>query len=210
MKTKKRLLLVLCLILSIVFGSLTPTAISAASHKNQVHVIIENNTYKKSKGAPWQGKLVDKWVTLSKNDTMTNCIKKALNSKHYKYKIRKSKYGNYIESINKLAEFDGGRESGWMGTLNDWFTNTGFDNYTVKNKQLQAGDEIRVMYTCKGYGKDLGAVWGGKDTKLKALKFSTGKLNKKFKSTTKSYTLKVSKKTKSVVVTPTAANKTLR
>ena len=31
---------------------------------------------------------------------------------------------------------DGGSMSGWMGALNDWFTNEGFSAYTVANKQL--------------------------------------------------------------------------
>ncbi len=37
---------------------------------------------------------------------------------------------NYISKIThggkELGEFDGGSGSGWMGTLNDWFTNRGF------------------------------------------------------------------------------------
>ena len=37
--------------------------------------------------------------------------------------------------------------SGWMGTLNDWFTNFGFGEFTVAKGTLCAGDEIRIMYT---------------------------------------------------------------
>lgn len=31
----------------------------------------------------------------------------------------------------KLAAFDGSVSSGWMGVLNDWFTNYGFSSYAV-------------------------------------------------------------------------------
>ncbi|MBD9118494.1 MAG: cadherin-like beta sandwich domain-containing protein, partial [Clostridiales bacterium] len=96
--------------------------------------------------------------------------------------------------------------SGWMGTLNDWFTNEGFGAFTVAAGKLEAGDEIRVMYTC-AYGDDLGGSWGNKDTTVKALTFSDGELSPAFHKDTDSYTLKLSSKVSSVQVTPTASNK---
>ena len=56
----------------------------------------------------------------------------------------------YISEINGVAEKRNGEYSGWMGTLNDWFTNYGFDQYTTTDGTLQDGDEIRVMYTSTG------------------------------------------------------------
>ena len=60
--------------------------------------------------------------------------------------------------------------SGWMGTLNDWFTNFGFGEFTVAKGTLCAGDEIRIMYTRTV--EDLGGSWNNCDTRLKALTFS--------------------------------------
>ena len=57
--------------------------------------------------------------------------------------------------------------SGWMGILNDWFTTKGFANYSVANGKLADGDEIRVMYSCVGAGKDLGQSWENADIACK-------------------------------------------
>ena len=112
---------------------------------------------------------------------------------------------NYISSIDNLKAFDGGTMSGWMGTLNDWFTNFGFGEFTVAKGTLCAGDEIRIMYTRTV--EDLGGSWNNSDTRLKALTFSTGKLAPKFSGDTFTYTLTVPEGTTSLLVTPTAANK---
>lgn len=51
--------------------------------------------------------------------------------------------GEYIEGINNLYEFDGGRWSGWMYCVNDWYPNYGCGQYVVS-----AGDVIEWNYTC--------------------------------------------------------------
>ena len=56
----------------------------------------------------------------------------------------------YIEGIGNLYEFDVGRLSGWMYTVNDWFPNYGCSRY-----QLRSGDVLRWVYTCD-LGKDVG------------------------------------------------------
>ncbi len=66
--------------------------------------------------------------------------------------------------------------SGWMGTLNDWFTNEGFTAYTVANGKLVSGDEIRMQYTMD-WGADLGSDWSGTDTSLKAISSDYGTLS---------------------------------
>lgn len=55
---------ILSLLLAVVMAlSLVPTSVLAAPDDlGQVHVIVENTTYSKDKGAPWDGKLVDTWV----------------------------------------------------------------------------------------------------------------------------------------------------
>ena len=116
---KKRivsLLLALVMVLSLV-----PTTVWAAeNHDGQVRVIVENTTYAKSSGAVWDGTLVDKWVDLVPGSTMMDCIVSALGS----YSQTGADRG-YITALTGLTAGDGGATSGWMGTLNDWFTNVG-------------------------------------------------------------------------------------
>ena len=196
---KKILSLLLALVMAL---SLVPTSVLAAPDDlGKAHVIVENTTYPKDKGAPWDGTLVDSWVKLTGDSTMMSCVAEALDAKGYTHTGT-----TYISEINGLSELDGGSASGWMGTLNDWFTNAGFDAFTVANGKLEAGDEIRVMYTCS-LGDDLGSSWNNNDTTVKALTFSDGQLSPTFHKDTDSYTLKLSSKVSSVQVTPTASNK---
>lgn len=196
---KKILSLLLALVMAL---SLVPTSVLAAPvDLGKAHVIVENTTYPKDKGAPWDGTLVDSWVKLTGDSTMMSCVAEALDAKGYTHTGT-----TYISEINGLSELDGGSASGWMGTLNDWFTNAGFDAFTVANGKLEAGNEIRVMYTCS-LGDDLGGSWNNNDTTVKALTFSDGQLSPTFHKDTDSYTLKLSSKVSSVQVTPTATNK---
>ena len=194
---------ILSLLLAVVMAlSLVPTSVLAAPDDlGQAHVIVENTTYPKDKGAPWDGTLVDSWVKLTGDSTMMGCVFEALDAKGYTHTGT-----TYISEINGLSELDGGSASGWMGTLNDWFTNEGFAAFTVAAGTLEAGDEIRVMYTCS-LGDDLGGSWNNNDTTVKALTFSDGQLSPAFDKDTDSYTLKLSSKVGSVQVTPTASNK---
>ena len=167
---------------------------------------MENTTFTEpvDGNAPaWTGTLVDTWVKLTKESTMMSCVAEALKAKGYTQTGAES---NYISEINGLAAFDGGNQSGWMGTMNDWFANEGFGAFTVANGKLEAGDEIRVMYTCS-LGDDLGGSWNNNDTTVKALTFSAGELSPAFYKDTHSYTLKLAADVSSVVVTPTASNK---
>ena len=201
---KKILSLLLALVMAL---SLVPTSVLAAPvDLGQARVIVENTTFTKpvdGKAPAWTGTLVDTWVKLTEESTMMSCVAEALEAKGYTQTGAES---NYISEINGLGEFDGGFMSGWMGTLNDWFTNEGFGGFTVAAGKLEAGDEIRIMYTC-AYGDDLGGSWGNKDTTVKALTFSDGQLSPTFHKDTDSYTLKLSSKVSSVQVTPTASNK---
>ena len=176
-----------------------------------VHVIVENTTFTKDKWGGktyWDGILVNTDVEITAKSTMMSCVVDALKKFGYEQKGAES---NYISEINGLAEFDGGSSSGWMGTLNDWFNNEGFGNFTVANGALGDGDEIRIMYTTKGYGEDLGGSWANSNTTLKDLSISGGTLTPSFTSGTSGnsydYTLLIFGKTANIKVTPTAANK---
>ena len=172
--------------------------VSVLTLAGMARVIVENTTFPKAEGAVWEGTLADTWIELTGESTMMGCVVEALDG----HTVVES---NYISSIDNLKAFDGGTMSGWMGTLNDWFTNFGFGEFTVAKGTLCAGDEIRIMYTRTV--EDLGGSWNNSDTRLKALTFSTGKLAPKFSGDTFTYTLTVPEGTTSLLVTPTAANK---
>lgn len=165
-----------------------------------VTVIVENTTYS---GAPegfysdpndpdyniTQDSIVYKEnYTIGDQDSMMTVILRALADDGYEWTgTGGSKFGiSYLSGIAqkgrpdiKLAEFDGGNESGWMGTLNGFFVNLSFAQFTVQpnqntNIQLADGDVIHVMYTSTGLGEDLGGTFYNSDTTLKALKVMDG------------------------------------
>ena len=174
--------------------------VSVLTLAGMARVIVENTTFPKAEGAVWEGTLADTWIELTDESTMMGCVVEALDG----HTVVGAE-SNYISSIDDLKEQQGGSMSGWMGTLNDWFTNFGFGEFTVAKGTLCAGDEIRIMYTRTV--EDLGGSWNNSDTRLKALTFSTGKLAPKFSGDSFTYTLSVPEGTTSLLVTPTAANK---
>ena len=180
----------------------------AAANYGKVQVIVENTTYSKKNGAPWDGTLVDTWVDLSADSTMMSCVAAALKTVNASCEGAES---GYIASINGLGEFDGNKSAGWMGTLNDWFTNEGFGAFTVKNGKLASGDVIRIMFTSSGYGADLGGTWGNSDTTVKALTVDGAMLTPNFipgeAGGQYDYTLIIDGESASVKLTPTASNK---
>ena len=162
---------------------------------------------------------------LGENDTMMTVLLRALTEANctwlgtggngdgtYDFDI------TYLSTITdgdySLAEFTGGQQSGWMGTLNDWFTNEGFANFSVKNGKLADGDIISIKYTSVGLGEDVGGTWSNSDTTLKSLTFD-GDGNPRLTTTfepgkrggTYPYTLVIDGDSSNLTVTPTAANK---
>ena len=162
---------------------------------------------------------------LGENDTMMTVLLRALTEANctwlgtggngdgtYDFDI------SYLSTITdgdySLAEFTGGQQSGWMGTLNDWFTNEGFANFSVKNGKLADGDMISIKYTSVGLGEDVGGTWSNSDTTLKSLTFD-GDGNPRLTTTfepgkrggTYTYTLVIDGDSSNLTVTPTAANK---
>ena len=188
----------------------------AATGFGKVHVIVENTTFTSDMWPKnkeyWEGTLVDTWVDLEYESTMMSCIVAALDKFGYK---QIGAENNYISSINGLAAFDGNAKSGWMGTLNDWFTNYGFGAFSVAEGDLSDGDVIRVMYTNNttndNAGGDLGGTWGNKNTTLSDLTVSGGQLLTEFtpgqSGGTYEYTLAIDSAEANIQVTPTAANK---
>ena len=187
---------------------------SAAASYGKVRVIVENKTFPKADWEHetyWYGEAADEEIPLTASSTMMSCVVEALKRNRFTQTGAES---NYISSISdpsgfKLAEFDGGGNSGWMGTLNDWFTNKGFGEFTVANGKLQDGDVIRIMYT-RDLGVDLDGTWGNSNTTLQALKVQGGELMGEFTpgepGGSYEYVLAI-KGAGSVQLTPTASNK---
>ena len=209
---KKRIVsLFLALVMAL---SLIPTTVWAEvaegseSSLGSVHVIVENTTYTDVQYDEMKGTLVDTDVTLTADATMMSCVDSALSATGYTA-VGADK--GYISEITKgdaaLGQFDGSQGSGWMGTLNDWFTNRGFTEFTVADGKLADGDQIRVMFTLNG-GADIGGNWTTmNDTSLTALSFSAGKLAPEFDKGITSYTLELTEGVEQVTVAASAANK---
>ncbi len=201
----------------------------------KVHIIVENQTFKTagSNGAPaWYGTLIDGSYDLCENDTMMTAVLKALQLKGCNWSTGSQGVASswddysisYIASIKvpenvqadgdfhvndytqRLGEFSGESGSGWMGTLNDWFTNYGFNEFSYKNGELEDGDEIHIMFT-QNLGEDLGGTWGNSDTSLKSLSISKGKLMPSFDSSTLNYGLILGSSSANLMVSPAASNK---
>ena len=191
-------------------------AMRKAADYGKVQVIVENTTFTKDMWPNgkkfWDGVAVDEEVALTADSTMMSCIVAALKENGY---TQVGADSNYISSITvgdqPLGQFDGGDQSGWMGTLNDWFTNFGFQEFTVENGSLSNGDVIRIMYTREGLGADLGGTWDNSDTTIKALEIQGGKLLTRFApgeaGNTYEYTLAIDGESADLKLTPTAANK---
>ena len=188
----------------------------AANNYGKVRVIVENTTFTEDMWPNgkkfWYDVAVDDEVALTADSTMMSCIVTALKDNGCEQDGADS---NYISSITvgnqPLGQFDGGPQSGWMGTLNDWFTNEGFAAFTVANGKLADGDVIRVMYTREGLGADLGGTWGNSDTTIKALEIQGGKLASAFTPGEAGglyeYTLTIEGESADLRLTPTASNK---
>lgn len=188
----------------------------AAGNYGKVRVIVENTTFTEDMWPNgkrfWYDVAVNDEVALTADSTMMSCIVAALKENGY---TQAGADSNYISSITvdgqPLGQFDGGPQSGWMGTLNDWFTNEGFAAFTVANGKLADGDVIRVMYTREGLGADLGGTWGNSDTTIKALEIQGGKLASAFTPGEAGglyeYTLTIEGESADLRLTPTASNK---
>lgn len=178
-----------------------------------VTVTVENTTYS---AAPFTGTIVSGEYELGQNDSMMTMILKALELGGYTWngieELTADSYTQttYIASINKggksLAEKDGSKGAGWMGTKNDWFVNQGFAAFTYKNGSLKSGDVIRVMFTTN-LGEDIGGSWTNNETTLSNLQFSSGKLTPAYAKATTDYLLVIRSEQIGTRINYSAANK---
>ena len=179
-----------------------------------VTVSVENTTYS---AAPFTGTIVSGEYELGENDSMMTVVLKALELGGYTWNddiedLTSDSYTKttYIASIHKgsetLAEKDGSKGAGWMGTKNDWFVNQGFAAFTYKNGSLRSGDVIRVMFTTN-LGEDIGGSWTNNETTLSSLEFSSGTLTPAYSSATTDYLLVIPSEQIGTRINYSAANK---
>lgn len=178
-----------------------------------VTVSVENTTYS---AAPFTGTIVSGEYELGQNDSMMTVVLKALELGGYTWngieELTADSYTQttYIASIHKggksLAEKDGSKGAGWMGTKNDWFVNQGFAAFTYKNGGLKSGDVIRVMFTTN-LGEDIGGSWTNNETTLASLEFSSGTLTPAYAKATTDYLLVIPSEQIGTRINYSAANK---
>lgn len=96
-------------------------------------------------------------VTFTEGESVFDVLQRICrdNGIHMEYSWTPMYNSAYVEGINNLYEFDGGKLSGWMYKVNGWFPNYGCSRY-----QLQDGDTVCWVYTCD-LGKDVGGYMGG-------------------------------------------------
>ncbi|HMM06275.1 MAG TPA: S-layer homology domain-containing protein [Clostridiales bacterium] len=184
-----------------------------------VKVEFYNNTYAAGMGYDAEAPFISKTMELTADDTMMTVALRAAHEEGYTWTgTGGSGYNiNYLSSLSKegktLSEFGNGSESGWMGTLNDWFVHQSFATFGVNSTdpdtKLRDADIIKVMYTSKGLGADLGGTWGNGDTSLKALAVDGITLANNFSATTLNYVATVDSSLlgSDISMVPTAANK---
>ena len=88
-------------------------------------------------------------VEFSEGDTVFDILVKVTRKKGIHMEYRGSGSNTYIEGINNLYEFDCGKQSGWMYTVNGDVPNVSCSEYKIKEN-----DEIKFQYTCN-LGEDI-------------------------------------------------------
>ena len=199
MKRKKKvlsLLLSAMLILSGVSGMLAANSAFAESESPKSGGIVtvtveeslpnpEGSDYPEPKGV-----IIDRYkVDFSEADSMMDCIRRACGENDVPVSLNSD--ATYIRGIAGLKEFDKGAQSGWVGTLNGWFTDKGFAyikaNHENPKYRLKDGDDIHLYYTQTGLGADVGNSSGEKY--VKSLAPSEGTLSPEFAQGIYEYTL---------------------
>lgn len=107
-------------------------------------------------------------ITAKSTNTVWDVLQPLLDEKDYTYSVSdNNKYGSvYIASINGLAEFTNGPNSGWMYTFNGTHPNRGVSAYYLKDNAkivLHYTDDYTYEEGGKNYGKTPGSEDGVKE-----------------------------------------------
>lgn len=171
-------------------GKVTLTIMDGLKKEEKLLSLLEENEIK--------GMMIQTQATIYQTDSMMSVIERACKENGLSISIRN---GEYIEAIDGLGEFDRGPGSGWVGTLNDEFTKTGFADFTVENGKLKDKDVITVEYT-ENLGKDV-----TENAELSTLGITDGKLSPEYARDTYEYTLSVGEKVKEITLNPKSYNR---
>lgn len=98
-------------------------------------------------------------IEIKKNESAMGLTTRILDDNNIKYRIR----SGYMISIDNQSEFDRGKDSGWMFSINGEFL-----NLSASSVRLRDGDSIRWLYT-ENLGEDVGAPTYSEDSNLEDL-----------------------------------------
>lgn len=84
-----------------------------------------------------------KTVTVNNGSTAYDALKSACSKSGVTINAQNSAYGTYIAGFNNIDEFDCGRQSGWIYTVNGSSPPKSCDKYTVSQ-----GDSIVFSFVC--------------------------------------------------------------
>ncbi|MBE7046718.1 MAG: DUF4430 domain-containing protein [Ruminococcaceae bacterium] len=194
----KRLLSVVMLVV-VLFGTMYVSYADDTTNPVYAYVTAENNVYSVSEGAEWDGRLLDMYkVEITPGDKVVDVVKKAFQQNN----ISATGFeDNYVTEIGGVEALESSMYSGWMLTINDWFTNYGVGEFYVKEN-----DVIAFVYSNE-FGSDVGSDWSNSSTLLNSVNFSCGILDKSFEKNTYDYTLTLPPYIEKIKITPTAENK---
>ena len=134
----------------------TTTSTGSCTLTIECHTLLDNmDNVKESKQkyVPASGVILKKTkVTFTEGETVYDILKRTCKKAGVQLEVSYSGgYGSYyVEGIGHLYEFDCGRESGWVYSVNGKQPNYGCSSCVV-----QKGDNIVWSYTCSGMGKDV-------------------------------------------------------
>lgn len=134
----------------------TTTSTGSCTLTIECHTLLDNlDNVKasKQKYVPASGVILKKTkVTFTEGETVYDILKRTCKKAGIQLEVSYSGgYGSYyVEGIGHLYEFDCGRESGWVYSVNGKQPNYGCSSCVV-----QKGDNIVWSYTCSGMGKDV-------------------------------------------------------
>jgi len=190
-----------------VFSTLPDFTISIPGAYVTVSIVDEIPTPASETWPAAKGSILNAYqVAIYDDDNMMDAVLRACEENNIEIEASydKQKNSSYIESIDGLSELDRGSGSGWMGSLNDWFTNFGFSQYKVSDGTLEDGDSIQIEYTTN-YGMDLTDANAGFE--LASFEVSEGSLDPTFSADQLTYQLNVSPETETVIIHPILENR---